>query len=182
MTSPLGPTLTTDRLILRPHRPEDFDDFAALLGDPTAMAFIGGAMSKALAWRHFTQNIGQWVASGYGFFLVYQREGGILIGRVGTHMPVGWPGTEVGWALHGHAHGRGYATEAASAAMDWAANSLGWTEIIHCIDAENEPSMAVARRLGSTVLREAMLPDPVNHTCVVWGQSADQWRARRRRS
>jgi len=175
----LGPTLTTDRLILRPHRPEDFDDFAALLADPTAMAFIGGAMSRALAWRHFTQNIGQWVASGFGFFLVYEREGGQLIGRVGTHQPVGWPGTEVGWALHGHVQGKGYATEAASAAIDFAVDTLGWTEVIHCIDAENEPSMAVARRLGSRVLREAMLPDPINHPCVVWGQSADVWRVRR---
>jgi RimJ/RimL family protein N-acetyltransferase len=178
--TPLGPTLTTDRLELRPHRPDDFDAFADLLADPTAMAFIGGAMSRPMAWRHFTQNIGQWVASGFGFFLVFERESGRLIGRVGTHMPVGWPGTEVGWALHGHAQGKGYATEAAARAMDWAVETLGWTEVIHCIDALNEPSMAVARRLGSRVLREAMLPEPISEACVVWGQTADEWRARRK--
>ena len=87
--------------------------------------------------------------------------------------------TEVGWALHGDAQGKGYATEAAARAMDWAVDDLGWTEVIHCIDPLNEPSMAVARRLGSRVLREAMLPEPISHGCVVWGQSADAWRARR---
>lgn len=175
----LGPILTTDRLELKPPGPDDFDAFAGLLADPTAMAFIGGSMSRPVAWRQFTQNLGQWVAAGYGFFLVFERASGRLVGRVGTHMPVGWPGTEVGWALHGFAQGRGYATEAAGRAMDWAVDELGWTEVIHCIDPENAPSMAVARRLGSRVMREAMLPEPISHMCVVWGQGADEWRARR---
>ena len=176
--SDLGPTLTTARLTLRPPRPEDFDAFAGLLADPRAMDFIGGAQVPAVAWRTFTQNAGQWAMSGYGFFLVWETVTDTLVGRVGTHMPVGWPGAEVGWAIAGEAHGKGYATEAATAAMDWAFNTLGWAEAIHCIDAQNEPSMAVARRLGSRALREAMLPPPIDHECVVWGQSAAEWKAR----
>jgi RimJ/RimL family protein N-acetyltransferase len=177
--SALGPTLVTARLTLRPPRPEDFDAFAGLLADPRAMDFIGGAQVAPVAWRTFTQNAGQWAMSGYGFFLVWERATDKLIGRVGTHMPVGWPGKEVGWAIVGDAHGKGYATEAAVAAMDWAFNDLGWHEVIHCIDAKIEASMAVARRLGSRVLREAMLPPPIDHMCVVWGQSAAEWKARR---
>ncbi len=176
--TPLGPTLTTPRLTLSPPTVADFDDFAALLGDPAAMAFIGGPQSRAMAWRTMMQMAGTWATYGYGFFVVRERCSAALVGRVGTHQPEGWPGPEVGWALHGHAQGRGYATEAAAAAMDFAFDTLRWTEVIHCIDAANEPSMAVARRLGSAVLRNAMLPDPINHETVCWGQSADEWRTR----
>jgi len=180
MTVTLGPTLTTPRLVMHPPSVSDFDDFAALVGDPTAMAFIGGPQPRTVAWRTFTQNAGHWAIYGFGFFLMRERVGGRLVGRAGTHRPEGWPGTEVGWALHGHAQGKGYATEAASAAIDYAVETLGWTEVIHCIDAENEPSMAVARRLGAQVLREALLPEPYSHACVVWGQTGEAWRARRK--
>ena len=169
--SALGPTLTTARLTLRPPRPEDFDAFAALMADPRAMDFIGGAQVRPVAWRTFAQMAGQWVMSGFGFFLVWESATDKLVGRVGMHMPVGWPGTEVGWAISGEAHGKGYATEAAVAAMDWAFGTLGWDEVIHCIEAKNEPSMAVARKLGSRVLREAMLPAPIDHACVVWARA-----------
>lgn len=178
--SALGPTLTTQRLVLAPPAAEDFDDFAALVGDPTAMNYIGGPQSRAVAWRTMMQMAGSWATYGFGFFVVREREGGQMVGRVGTHQPEGWPGTEVGWALHGHAQGKGYATEAASATIDFAFDTLGWTEVIHCIDAANEPSMAVARRLGSRVLFEAMLPEPISHMTVCWGQSAEDWRARKR--
>ena len=177
--SELGPTLTTPRLTLRPPRTEDFDAFAGLMADPRAMDFIGGAQVPARGVAHLHQYAGQWAMSGYGFFLVWETATETLVGRVGTHMPVGWPGQEVGWAIAGEAHGKGYATEAATAAMDWAFGTLGWEEVIHCIDAKNEPSMAVARRLGSRVLREAMLPPPIDHECVVWGQTAADWRARK---
>lgn len=174
-----GPTLTTDRLVLHPPSLADFEEFAALCADPTAMHMIGGPQVRPVAWRTFMQTAGGWAVYGYGFFMVRERATGAMVGRVGTHQPDGWPGTEVGWALHGHAQGQGYATEAASAAMDWAFDHLGWAEVIHCIDAANEPSMAVARRLGSRVLRTAMLPEPINRETVCWGQSAQEWRARR---
>ncbi len=63
--------------------------------------------------------------------------------------------------------------------MDFAFDELGWTEVIHSIDAANAPSQAVAKRLGSTILRQAMLPDPINHEVDIWGQTREQWRARR---
>ena len=45
---------------------------------------------------------------------------------MGPWSPEGWPGTEVGWSFLREAGGKGYATEAATAAIDWAFDALGW--------------------------------------------------------
>jgi RimJ/RimL family protein N-acetyltransferase len=116
---------------------------------------------------------------GFSFFTVVEKATGQWVGRVGPWQPEGWPGTEVGWSLGGAFHGKGYATEAATAAIDWAFDHLGWTEVIHCIDPANLASQAVAARLGSTILRQDMMPPPIEISIDIWGQSRDQWRARR---
>ncbi len=178
MTVP-GPTLETERLRLRPPAPEDFDAFADMLADPVVMAALGGARSRPVAWRMFAGYAGAWALYGFSMFMVFRRDTGALVGRVGPMHPDGWPGTEVGWGLSRDALGRGLATEAASASLDFAFDRLGWSEVIHCISPGNAPSEAVARRLGSRVLREARLPEPIDAPTVVWGQSREDWRARR---
>ena len=78
------------------------------------------------------------------------------------------------------AWGKGYATEGASAAMDFAVGALGWSEVIHSINPGNIASQNVARRLGSKILRSTNLPAPFEDEIVdIWGQTADQWRAAR---
>jgi RimJ/RimL family protein N-acetyltransferase len=111
---------------------------------------------------------------------VIEKDTGLWVGRVGPWMPEGWPGTEVGWGLHPRAWGKGYAVEAAEAAIDFAVDELGWTRIVHCIDPDNEGSRKVAERVGSRFLETGRLPEPYHETPVqLWGQSADDWRARR---
>jgi RimJ/RimL family protein N-acetyltransferase len=117
---------------------------------------------------------------GFAMFSVVDRASGEWLGQVGPWQPEGWPGTEVGWALHRRAWGRGYATEAATAAIDWAFDALGWTEVIHCIDPANAASQRLAARLGSAPSRTTTLPPPYDdHLVDVWGQSRADWRARR---
>lgn len=179
--SVLGPTLTTARLILRPPEARDFDPWAALMADETAMKFLGGVQPRPTAWRSFLTAAGAWAIQGFGMFSVVEQTSGRWIGRIGPIHPEAWPGTEVGWGLTRDAWGRGYAVEAASAAMDWAIDHLAWSEIIHCIDPSNLASRKVAESLGSRILRTATLPPPIEHGDVdVWGQTADAWRARRR--
>ena len=175
--SPLGPTLETERLILRPPAAEDFDAWAAFGADEVAMRFLGGPQPKSIAWRGFMSTAGAWAIQGFGMFCVFEKSSGRWIGRVGPIQPEGWPGTEVGWGLIKDVWGRGYAGEAASAALDWAFDHLGWTDVIHCIDAENVASQNVARRLGSTILRTDRLPAPIDEEIEVWGQTAAQWKA-----
>jgi RimJ/RimL family protein N-acetyltransferase len=70
------------------------------------------------------------------------------VGRVGCWQPEGWPGFEVGWALRRQFWRKGYATEAALRAVDFAFNTLGRERVISLIQPENSASVAVALRLG----------------------------------
>lgn len=174
------PTLETERLILRAPEPADFEPWAAFCADPEAARYLGGPQDRVGAWRIMSGMAGAWMSRGFSMFSVVEKSTGRWIGRLGPWQPEGWPGTEVGWGLAREAWGKGYATEGATAAIDWAFDTLGWTEVIHTIEEANVNSQAVARRLGSRVLRQAVLPAPLNVPVDCWGQSRDEWLTRKR--
>jgi RimJ/RimL family protein N-acetyltransferase len=175
-----GPTLETERLVLRPIAPQDLAPWMAFAADETAMRYLGGAQPRSVAWRGCMSMAGAWRMVGFSMFSIVDKASGRWAGRVGPWMPADWPGTEVGWGLAPEFWGRGYATEGATAAIDWVFDALGWTEVIHCIDPQNAPSQNVARRLGSSLLRRQRLPAPYQDLEVdVWGQSREAWQARR---
>lgn len=177
-----GPILFTERLILRPPTAEDFDAWAAFHADPQTMRFLNGVQARGAAWRGLCTMAGAWSVRGYAMFSMIERATGRWIGRTGPWMPEGWPGTEVGWGVAREFAGKGYAREAAIAAIDFAVDVLGWSEIIHTIDSDNQASITLAERLGSTRQGPARLPAPFEHLPVdVWGQTAAEWRARRGR-
>jgi RimJ/RimL family protein N-acetyltransferase len=172
------PMIETERLILRPPRAEDLDGWAELMGDAEAARFIGGVQPRTGAWRGLAAMAGSWALHGFGMFSVIEKASGRWIGRLGPWRPEGWPGDEIGWGLVRGAWGKGYATEGAAAAGDWAIDALGWGDLIHCIDPENVASARVAERLGSVRRGRGRLPAPFEHLEVdIWGQSADEWRA-----
>jgi RimJ/RimL family protein N-acetyltransferase len=173
-------TLETERLFLRPVREEDFDGFCAMMADEEVARFIGGVQTPAMVWRTMCALAGAWSIRGYSMWSVIEKSSGQWIGRLGPWYPHGWPAPEIGWGLVRSAQGRGYASEGASAAMDFAFDILGWNHAIHCIDAANAPSIKLAERLGSRPEGTARAPEPIKD--VVWqlyGQSAEDWRARR---
>jgi RimJ/RimL family protein N-acetyltransferase len=176
-----GPTIQTERLILRPTAMEDFPRWAEMMADPEAARFIGGPQAAETAWRGFMTMAGAWTMTGVAMFSLIEKSSGLWLGRIGPWTPLGWPGTEVGWGLHPDAQGKGYGVEAATATLDYAFDVLGWTDVIHCIDPDNTPSQRLAERLGSTNLGPTRLPPPFADVPVDrWGQSREQWRARRR--
>ena len=67
-----------------------------------------------------------------------------------------------------------------AAAIDWTFANRGWTGIIHCIAPANTASQAVARRLGSTLQGPGHMPAPRDQDPIeIWGQSREEWLARR---
>lgn len=175
-----SPVLETERLILRLPNGDDFEAWAAFHAEEDTMRFLGGIQPYAASWRGLCAMVGAWQVRGFAMFSVIERSTGAWVGRIGPWQPEGWPGTEVGWGIRSAFAGKGYAREAAIASMDYAVDVLGWTEIIHTIDPENLSSIRLATSLGSTNLGPTQLPAPLDQFRVdSWGQSADQWRARR---
>ncbi|MBL0969079.1 MAG: GNAT family N-acetyltransferase [Brevundimonas sp.] len=176
-----GTVLHTERLILRPIAMEDFPRWAEMMADPEAAKFLGGAQPAATAWRGFMTMAGAWSLTGISMFSLIERETGLWLGRIGPWRPHGWPGNEVGWGLHPDAQGKGYGVEAATAALDYAFDVLDWPDVIHCIDPDNTPSQRLAERVGSRNLGPTRMPPPFDHLAVdAWGQTREDWRARRR--
>lgn len=175
----IGPTLETQRLILRPPIEADLDGWAEMMADEEAARFVGGVQARAGAWRGMAAMAGSWALKGFGMFSAIEKASGRWVGRMGPWQPEGWPGTEVGWGLARGAWGRGYATEGSAAAIDWAFGALGWDEVIHCIDPANAGSVRVAERLGSALRGRGQLPAPYEGIAVdIWGQTREEWTRR----
>lgn len=165
----------TPRLVLRPLQMPDFEGWAAFMADPEATRYLGGAQPRALAWRSFMTMAGAWHPQGFSMFSVIERSSQRWVGRLGPWMADGWPGTEVGWGIIRDCWGRGYAVEGATAAIDWAFDELGWSEVIHAIDPTNGASQAVARQLGAELIGLGRLPAPIDTPVEIRAA----WRARR---
>jgi RimJ/RimL family protein N-acetyltransferase len=178
----LGPSIETDRLILRPPIAADFEGFCRFHSDPQATQYIGGLQSPAVVWRTMRVGAGAWHLDGFHFFSVLEKSSGDWIGRIGPLYPHQWPAREVGWGLCSSHWGKGYAREAAVAAMDYVFEELGWEDVIHTIDPRNIKSAAVAKALRSSNRGPGKLPDPFASLPVdIWGQSREEWRINRQR-
>lgn len=164
---PNVPAIDTERLTLRGQRMVDFDDSAALWGDPDITRFIGGKpQSREEAWTRFLRSIGHWSLMGFGFWVVRERDSGRFVGEVGfaefrREIDPSTEGTpEMGWILAPHAHGKGYATEAVRAALAWAATAFGPDQRIVCIiGPSNQASIRVAEKCGFARVADATYRD-----------------------
>ena len=177
--TPAAPTLETPRLLLRGWRPEDLAPYAAMMADAETVRFItrkGLPYSQSQTWGEIALLIGHWQLLGYGLFVVEERATGAFLGRVGPLRPPGYPGFEIAWGLAPAARGKGFAAEAAAAAIDWSFAHFPLDRIISLIHPRNAASRRVAARLGErrTAERFAPFQDP----CDIWEMRREDWLAR----
>ena len=160
----IAPLLTTERLMLRQPGLEDWEAYAAAWADPRMTAFIGGQpRTRNESWGKFLQGIGLWALLGYGYWSFIDRGSNAFLGigglarfERGLAELEGCP--EAGWAFVPDAWGRGLATEAMAAVLDWSDRSLGRPEIRCIIDSGNIASQGVAAKLGFAFMGEAEYP------------------------
>ncbi len=149
----LAPVLRTPRLVLRPHRMSDAPTWLRIESDPT--------IRESLHWpardrrrmlthlRHRTRKTILWHTNDF-LALAVERDGEI-IGDVSMHLRGVAPearSVEVGWLQLPEHRGHGYATEAASALLDFAFDEVGARRATAVIDEDNARSIALAERLG----------------------------------
>lgn len=143
------PTLTTDRLHLRPLLPSDLDAFQRLHDDAEVTRYLAPPrpLTHPESFRLLAQVLGHWQLRGYGYWAVSLNQGP-FIGMVGLWFPEGWPGVELGWRLQPEFWGKGLALDASRAVMRHAFDALQLPELLSIIRADNQRSIRLAERLG----------------------------------
>ncbi len=160
-----APVLTGERILLRPHRAEDFEQLAEIYAADRSR-YIGGPLPKETVWQNFVADIGQWVLFGFGAWAIEERSSGAYAGQTGLNFPVRYPERELGWVLFEGFEGKGYASEAVLLTRAFAFETLGWTECVSYIDPDNQRSIRLAERLGAVLDRGAATPN--NDPCLVY--------------
>jgi len=149
------PILETARLRLRGHCLDDFAASAAMWADPIVTRYFGGkVLTEEEAWTKFLRYAGHWSLLGFGYWAVEEKATGNFIGEVGfcdykrdiesllKNVP------EIGWVLASGAHGKGYATEAVQAAIEWGDRKFEESQTNCIINPENLSSIRVAEKCG----------------------------------
>jgi len=144
--------ITTPRLLLRRWSESDRAPFAEICADPQVMEFFPATLTSEQSddfirrvQRHFDEH-------GCGFWAIESVEKGPLLGFVGLeHVRFSahfTPAMEIGWRLARSAWGKGYASEAAQAALRYAFEALERPEVVSFTATANTRSRAVMERLG----------------------------------
>lgn len=147
----------TERLRLRELVPDDIEFVAEMLGDGEVMRYYPKPLDRAGSTVWLERQRDRYSRDGHGLWLVEERETGTPVGQIGLaiqEVPE-WRvpfSPEVGWLLHRSYWKRGYATEAATGVLEYAFKVREYREVISLIRPVNEPSQAVAHRVGMSVL------------------------------
>lgn len=142
--------LRTERLVLRRWRDSDREPFARMNADAEVMRFYVAPSSVAESNAFVDRIEQQFDQLDFGPWAVEIPGQAPFVGSVGLSVHPYFPTPEVGWRLDKPYWGKGYATEAARAAVADGFERIGLTEIVSFTTPFNVPSIRVMQRLGMT--------------------------------
>ena len=161
------PTLHTERLILRAPGKDDFPAYRNFYADRRASAAYGGPLRSGLAWRKLAADIGHWSLRGFGMWTLAETDTGTAVGGCGIVWPDDWPRHELTWWIVPGARRRGYAFEASQAAIAWAYDSLGWSQVETHMNDGNQAARRLAEKLGGKIIGRDVFPDGISRNIYV---------------
>ena len=147
--------LETERLILRPMLPLDFDALLLIFTDLKVMAaFDHPPFTREQMQGWLQRNLDHQNEFGYGLFSVLLKESDELIGDCGLEYREDMNAAELGYDFRSDVWNQGYATEAARAVCDYAFDVLHLPQLISLIRVGNLASRRVAERVGLSLAEE----------------------------
>jgi RimJ/RimL family protein N-acetyltransferase len=176
------PTLTTERVVLRPFVPADLDELVVIHAEESFWWYPRRAAMTAEETRGFLTTVLQrYQDDGFGIEALIERATGRMIGWAGLavphFLPEILPAVEVGWRLSGPHRGRGLATEAGRAALEYGFTTAGLDCIVSLYEPENVASGRVMERLGFT--HRVTTIGPRSEDVAVMELSRERWAQQR---
>ena len=162
----VAPTIETDRLRLRHWRKSDIRPYHEILCQPEVHRHFGPTPATAEdCWRRLLAAVGNWQFNGFGTWAVERKSDNRLIGNAGLFTawrdiePQFSEDPEMGWIFDREVHGKGIASEACDAVLEWARQNLRPSPVWAIIAPANQPSLRLAERLGFEKVTEVVYHD-----------------------
>lgn len=184
------PVLHTKRLLLRRWTDDDREAFSQINADPEVMRYRFKPLTRQESHELLDSIEACFDQHGFGQWAVERTEDGRVIGFIGLEVAgeeaLFSPPVHIGWHLARDTWGCGYATEGATAALDYVFGAVGLPEVVAHTTRANERSQAVMRRLGMRHDSGDDFDGPwypeghPNRRFVLYRMTAADWRARRR--
>jgi RimJ/RimL family protein N-acetyltransferase len=170
--------LETERLRLRLWRDDDLEQLERLHSDPRFVRFLtprGEPYPSGWTEDKLARMRRQWDVDGWGAWAIEARDTGRFVGRVGLQFHRLWPDdVELGWGVDPELWGRGYATEAALAALRHAFDQAGFPRVVSILHPENVASIRVAEKIGERPYANVRW-DPGGLDLLVYAIGRDDW-------
>jgi RimJ/RimL family protein N-acetyltransferase len=151
----MTPVLETERLLLRAHTPQDLPASVAMWSDPAVYRFLGGQqLNEEDCWTRLLRYAGHWAWHGFGYWAIVEKSTSELAGEAGFAcykrdlVAPHRDSPEAGWLLSSRFHGKGYATEAVQAILEWGDLHFGNAPTFCIINPLNTASIRVAEKCG----------------------------------
>lgn len=149
------PVLETPHLLMRGYRAADYAPWVAMWQEPAYYRYLNPEpLPPEEVWKMLLRSAGHWVLMSYGFWAIEEKVTGQFLGTIGFANlkrnidPPIIDTPEIGWVLAPAVHGRGYATEAVTAAQAWGDAHFGPVRTVCIIHPENHPSLRLAEKFG----------------------------------
>jgi len=154
-TKNMNAVLETSRLLLRELTLDDAEKLSLVLSDPISMRYYPEAFSTEKVRRWILWNVDNYRAHGFGLWAVILKEENELIGDCGITLQniEGELVPEIGYHIRNTYCGKGYASEAAKACIDFAFGTAGYDAVYSYMKEDNISSRRVAEKIGMTFVR-----------------------------
>lgn len=166
--------IRTNRLLLRRFSKEDLDAYAEIMGDREVGKWFpkGDGYTREESEKSLKSILDHWKRFGFGIWAITDKANNVLLGRCGLNMIAESSEVEVDFVIAPDYWGKGYATEAAEAALKYGFENLKLKRIIALAKPENTLSRRVIEKIGMRYLKDAQY---WGITCVYYAISKLQY-------